>query len=150
MEIIILTAWSIWTTRNDYIFKGIPPSLYRCRKKLRDELSLLLHKATRKSYALVENRASVGAFCRGRACTRDKWPGHVAPKPCGARRGFCRGLLSRAVLRPATKGVGATWPPLLSRVVIRPATKCPRPIYRSSQPPPPPHFFLGGEGGGVC
>jgi hypothetical protein len=30
---------------------------------------------------LVENRAFVEAFCRGRVCTRDKWHGHVAPKP---------------------------------------------------------------------
>jgi hypothetical protein len=55
MEIIILTAWSIWTTRNDYISKGTPPSLYRCGKKLKDELYLLLHKATRKSYGGFRN-----------------------------------------------------------------------------------------------
>jgi hypothetical protein len=51
MEIIILICWSIWTTRNDAIFKGLTPSLYRARRKLKDELSLLIHKAKRKSYA---------------------------------------------------------------------------------------------------
>jgi hypothetical protein len=33
---------------------------------------------------LVEDRAFVGAICRGRACTRDKWGGHVAPNPVEA------------------------------------------------------------------
>jgi hypothetical protein len=51
MEIIILICWSIWTTRNDFIFKGFTPSLYRARQKLKDELHLLIHKAKRKSYA---------------------------------------------------------------------------------------------------
>ena len=37
-EIIILASWEIWTTRNDFIFKGITPSLYTCRKKFKDEL----------------------------------------------------------------------------------------------------------------
>jgi hypothetical protein len=40
MEIIILICWSIWTTRNDFIFKGLTPSLYRTRRKLKDELSI--------------------------------------------------------------------------------------------------------------
>jgi hypothetical protein len=51
MEIIILICWSIWTTRNDFIFEGLTPSLYRTRRKLKDELHLLIHKAKRKSYA---------------------------------------------------------------------------------------------------
>ena len=38
MEIIILTCWAIWTTRNDHIFQHIQPSIYRCRKKLKEEL----------------------------------------------------------------------------------------------------------------
>jgi hypothetical protein len=50
MELIMLTSWSIWTIRNDFIFKGIPPSLYRCRHKFKKELSLLMHKAKKKSY----------------------------------------------------------------------------------------------------
>jgi hypothetical protein len=83
--------------------------------------------------ALVENRAFVGAFCRGRACTRDKWPGHVAPKPCGARRGFCRDVAT---------------PFVAGRNTAR--DKMSMPIYIEAASHPPPHFFLGGEGGGVC
>jgi hypothetical protein len=51
MELIMLITWAIWTTRNDFIFKSTPPSLYRCRRKFKDEVLLLLHKTTRKSYA---------------------------------------------------------------------------------------------------
>jgi hypothetical protein len=50
MELIILTTWAIWLIRNDFIFKGSTPNLYRCRKIFKEELALLVHKATRKSY----------------------------------------------------------------------------------------------------
>jgi hypothetical protein len=50
MEIIMLISWSLWTIRNDFIFKGITPSLYRCKFKFKEELALLVHKAKRKSY----------------------------------------------------------------------------------------------------
>ena len=46
----MLVAWALWTTRNDYIFKGIEYNVYRCRRKFKDEMHLLIHKATRKSY----------------------------------------------------------------------------------------------------
>jgi hypothetical protein len=39
MEIIILISWSIWTTRNDFIFKRINPNLYRYRRKFKEELA---------------------------------------------------------------------------------------------------------------
>ena len=42
LEIIILVSW---------IFKGIPPSLYACRKKFKTELGWLSFRATRKNYA---------------------------------------------------------------------------------------------------
>jgi hypothetical protein len=48
MELILLIAWSIWTTRNGFIFKAVPPSIYMCRKKFKDEIALLVHKAKRK------------------------------------------------------------------------------------------------------
>lgn len=35
MELIILASWAIWTTRNDFIFKGITPNLYTYRENLR-------------------------------------------------------------------------------------------------------------------
>jgi hypothetical protein len=50
MEIIMLVTWAIWITHNDFIFKAAPPSVYRCRKKFKDELALLVHKAKRKLY----------------------------------------------------------------------------------------------------
>jgi hypothetical protein len=55
MEIIMLISWAIWNTRNDYIFKGTAPSLYRCHKKFKDEMALLVHKAKRKSYSSIKN-----------------------------------------------------------------------------------------------
>jgi hypothetical protein len=51
MELIMLITWAIWTTRNAFIFKQTTPNLYRCRRKFKEEASLLLHKAHRKSYA---------------------------------------------------------------------------------------------------
>jgi hypothetical protein len=58
LELII--CWALWITRNEIIFKGISPSIYRARKFFKDELALLLHKAGRKSY--VGMRAWVEAF----------------------------------------------------------------------------------------
>jgi hypothetical protein len=51
MELIMLITLAIWTTRNDFIFKNTPPSLYRCQRKFKEEVLLLLYKAPRKSYA---------------------------------------------------------------------------------------------------
>jgi hypothetical protein len=45
MEIIILMIWSLWRTRNDWIFNNIDPSVAECRRKLKAELSLLLLRA---------------------------------------------------------------------------------------------------------
>jgi hypothetical protein len=44
MEIIILMAWSIWTTRNDWIFNNIDPSVENCKQKFISEFSLMMHK----------------------------------------------------------------------------------------------------------
>jgi hypothetical protein len=51
MELIMLSTWVIWMIRNDFIFKGTTPNLYRCRKIFKEELALLVHKASRKSYS---------------------------------------------------------------------------------------------------
>jgi hypothetical protein len=51
MELIMLISWAIWTTRNAFIFKSTPPNLYRCRRKFKEEVSLLLYKTPRKSYS---------------------------------------------------------------------------------------------------
>jgi hypothetical protein len=42
MEIIFLVTWSIWTTRNDWMFNGIDPSVQLCLQKFTTEFSLLL------------------------------------------------------------------------------------------------------------
>ncbi|PNT69810.1 hypothetical protein BRADI_2g00791v3 [Brachypodium distachyon] len=59
MEITTLVTWSIWRTRNDFIFNGITPSLYRCRRTFKEELNLVFHGAKRKKYeglqAWIEN-----------------------------------------------------------------------------------------------
>ncbi|XP_073360210.1 uncharacterized protein [Aegilops tauschii subsp. strangulata] len=54
LEIIILASWAIWTTRNDWIFKRIVPSLYSCRKRFKEELKWLVHRAKRKAYHNME------------------------------------------------------------------------------------------------
>jgi hypothetical protein len=46
-----MTTWAIWTAKNDFIFKGYTPNLYRYRKRFKEELALLVHTASRKSYA---------------------------------------------------------------------------------------------------
>jgi hypothetical protein len=44
MEIIILMTWSIWTTRNDWIFNETDPSVASCRRKFISEFRLALLK----------------------------------------------------------------------------------------------------------
>jgi hypothetical protein len=50
MELVMLVIWFIWISRNDFIFKAAPPSVYKYRKRFKDELALLVHKAKKKSY----------------------------------------------------------------------------------------------------
>ncbi|PNT67314.1 hypothetical protein BRADI_3g24550v3 [Brachypodium distachyon] len=50
MEIITAAAWSIWRIRNECIFNGITPSLYRCRNLFKEELNLVFRRAKRKNY----------------------------------------------------------------------------------------------------
>jgi hypothetical protein len=45
MEIIIIMAWSIWLTRNDWIFKNVDPTVESCRRKFKEEFKLLLIRA---------------------------------------------------------------------------------------------------------
>jgi hypothetical protein len=45
MDIIMLITWSIRITQNDYILKNIPPNIFRCRRKFKDDIALLLHIA---------------------------------------------------------------------------------------------------------
>jgi hypothetical protein len=48
---IILTSWAIWTTRNDFIFRGIAPNLYECRRKFKQEMQWFVYRAKKKSHA---------------------------------------------------------------------------------------------------
>lgn len=48
MDIIILISWAIWTTRNDFIFKHIPPNLYNCRRRFKEEVKWFTYTAKRK------------------------------------------------------------------------------------------------------
>nr|TKW00212.1 hypothetical protein SEVIR_8G093200v2 [Setaria viridis] len=41
MEIIILMSWSIWTTRNDWTFNNVDPSISGTRSKFLSEFSLV-------------------------------------------------------------------------------------------------------------
>jgi hypothetical protein len=45
MEVVILFCWSIWMQRNDFIFKGIPPSLERCFQNFRKEFAFAVLRA---------------------------------------------------------------------------------------------------------
>lgn len=50
LELFILTCWAIWTTRNDFIFQNIQRNLYKRRRKFKEEIKLLVHRANRKAY----------------------------------------------------------------------------------------------------
>nr|TKW09984.1 hypothetical protein SEVIR_6G136800v2 [Setaria viridis] len=45
MEIIILIIWSIWTTRNNWLFNDLDPFTMNCKQKFLDEFSALLLRA---------------------------------------------------------------------------------------------------------
>jgi hypothetical protein len=48
MEAIILMSWAIWMSRNNKIFKNVPPSVQSCRAIFKMELSSLLWRAKKK------------------------------------------------------------------------------------------------------
>lgn len=54
MEVIIVMSWSIWTIRNDAIFRGIPPSTFRCSEIFRFTFSHLLWRAKKKYFPAIE------------------------------------------------------------------------------------------------
>lgn len=45
MEIIIVMSWSIWCTRNDWVFNNIDPTVEDCKQKFMKEFSLLLFRS---------------------------------------------------------------------------------------------------------
>jgi hypothetical protein len=59
MEIIILMAWSIWTTRNDWMFKNKDPQVQECKQKFLKEFSLLLHRVRPDKVSAMETWMNV-------------------------------------------------------------------------------------------
>jgi hypothetical protein len=45
MEIIILMTWSIWKSRNEWLFSNKDPSVLRCTQEFSRELRLIIHRA---------------------------------------------------------------------------------------------------------
>jgi len=54
MEAIILMAWAILSIRNDQIFRGIIPTLQAARFNFRNEWRLLLLRAKKSYFPLIE------------------------------------------------------------------------------------------------
>jgi len=54
MEILIIMSWSIWTIRNDVIFRGIQESSQRCLETFKRIFGLLLWRAKKKYFPLIE------------------------------------------------------------------------------------------------
>lgn len=54
MEVIILMCWSIWTTRNDWIFKDLDPLVNNCKRKFTKEMLLLTHMTKPEIAAQIE------------------------------------------------------------------------------------------------
>jgi hypothetical protein len=55
MEAIIIMSWSIWTLRNDAIFRGIPASSLRGAEIFKDIFGLLLWRAKKKYFYVISS-----------------------------------------------------------------------------------------------
>lgn len=55
MEIIIIMSWSIWTIRNDAIFRGIAQNSSRCIAIFKQVFGLLLKRAKKKYFPHIES-----------------------------------------------------------------------------------------------
>ena len=56
MEVIILSCWGIWMTRNDLIFRNQHPSLQGCQNTFKKEFALALHRAKNSVVDLMNER----------------------------------------------------------------------------------------------
>ena len=54
MEVIILMSWTIWKSRNDFIFRQIQPSIALAKLNFREEFRLLLLRAKRAYSPLID------------------------------------------------------------------------------------------------
>jgi hypothetical protein len=59
MEIIILMTWSIWTTRNDWVFNDIDPQVLACRREILSEFSLVMPRAKPDMVSAMETWVSL-------------------------------------------------------------------------------------------
>nr|TKW22183.1 hypothetical protein SEVIR_4G212700v2 [Setaria viridis] len=48
MEVLVLMSWSIWTTRNDWTFNDVDPTVEGTRPKFLSELSLVASRAKQR------------------------------------------------------------------------------------------------------
>jgi hypothetical protein len=48
MEIIILMTWSIWKSRNEWLFENKDPSVHHCKNEFSKELRTVVHRARGK------------------------------------------------------------------------------------------------------
>jgi hypothetical protein len=55
MEVIIVMSWSIWTLRNNVIFRGIPASTLRGAEIFKDIFGLLLWRAKKKYFPAISS-----------------------------------------------------------------------------------------------
>jgi hypothetical protein len=55
MEIIILMTWSIWKSRNEWLFSNKDPSVHRCTQEFSKELRLIMHRAQGKFDTSIPN-----------------------------------------------------------------------------------------------
>jgi len=54
MEVIILMSWTIWKSRNDFIFRQTQPSVAVAKENFREEFRLLLLRAKRAYSPMIE------------------------------------------------------------------------------------------------
>jgi hypothetical protein len=59
MEIIILMTWSIWKSRNEWLFSNKDPSVHRCTQEFSKELRLIMHRARGKFDTSIPNWLSL-------------------------------------------------------------------------------------------
>jgi hypothetical protein len=59
MEIIILMIWSIWKSRNEWLFSNKDPSVHRCMQEFSKELRLIIHRARGKFDTSIPNWLSL-------------------------------------------------------------------------------------------
>lgn len=54
MEIIILLSWSIWTTRNNFIFNAIQPTVHNMKSTFIHEFAMVIHRAKQKYFPHIK------------------------------------------------------------------------------------------------